>query len=65
MRKRYRLLTGRDDAAFCQKISDALDDGYILHGAPVMTSHNGDVIVGQAVILGNDEQTSKDQHHDG
>ena len=27
-RKRYRFLTGIDDAAFCLRISDALDEGY-------------------------------------
>ena len=30
----YRLLTGPDDAAFCHKVTAALDRGWALHGAP-------------------------------
>jgi hypothetical protein len=28
----YRLLTGGDDAAFCKKVSAALNNGWELHG---------------------------------
>ncbi|MDG4826971.1 DUF1737 domain-containing protein [Asanoa sp. WMMD1127] len=31
---RYRVLTGPDDAAFCRRVSAALDLGYRLHGGP-------------------------------
>ncbi|MFV0258391.1 MAG: DUF1737 domain-containing protein [Acidimicrobiales bacterium] len=48
---RYRLLTGPDDAEFCARISAALDQGYTLYGGPTMTSRDGQVIVGQALIL--------------
>ena len=30
----YRLLTGVDDAAFCHKVTAALDQGWELHGSP-------------------------------
>ena len=30
----YRLLTGADDAAFCHKVTAALDRGWQLHGGP-------------------------------
>jgi hypothetical protein len=50
-RKRFRMLTGIDDSAFCQKVSDALDEGYELYGSPTMTFNGTNVIVGQAVIL--------------
>ena len=30
----YRLLTGADDAAFCKRVSQALNDGWSLHGSP-------------------------------
>jgi hypothetical protein len=50
-RKRFRMLTGVDDSAFCQKVSDALDNGYELYGSPTMTFNGTNVIVGQAVIL--------------
>ena len=32
--KRYRLLTGPDDAAFCQRVSTLIDQGFELHGSP-------------------------------
>lgn len=30
----YRLLTGEDDAAFCHKVTAALNAGWVLHGSP-------------------------------
>ncbi|MBJ3763928.1 DUF1737 domain-containing protein [Maribius pontilimi] len=30
----YRLLTGDDNSAFCHKVSQALSNGWSLHGAP-------------------------------
>ena len=47
----YRLLTGGDDRAFCEKVSAALDDGYVLHGPPVIaTRPDGTVVCAQAVV---------------
>ncbi len=55
-KKRYRLLTGPDDAAFCQRVSQALEEGYRLHGSPAITCRpDGTVIVAQAVILVDEE----------
>ena len=51
MKKSYRFLSGADDAAFCQRVSDVLAEGYILYGNPVMVMDNGNRIVGQAVTL--------------
>ena len=51
MKKSYRFLSGVDDAAFCQRVSDVLAEGYILYGNPVLVMDNGNRIVGQAVIL--------------
>ena len=51
MKKTYRFLSGVDDAAFCQRVSNVLAEGYILYGNPVMVMDNGNRIVGQAVIL--------------
>ena len=50
MRKLYRFLSGVDNAEFCQRVSDALADGYVLYGNPVMVMDNDVRIVGQAVI---------------
>ncbi|GEA87820.1 DUF1737 domain-containing protein [Cellulomonas cellasea] len=50
-RLRYRLLTGPDDRTFCERISAALDEGYVLHGGPAATFDGTRVIVAQAVVL--------------
>jgi len=49
---RYRLITGKDDAAFCRRISDILALGYELHGSPSLTydPQQQCVIAGQAVL---------------
>jgi len=46
----YRLLTGPDDAAFCRRVSEALEMGYRLYGPPAATFDGQHVIVAQAVI---------------
>ena len=51
MRKLYRFLSGVDNAEFCQRVSDALADGYVLYGNPVMVMEKDVRMVGQAVIL--------------
>lgn len=47
----YRLITGPDDRSFCERISTALADGYVLHGSPAATFNGTGVIVAQAVVL--------------
>lgn len=47
---RYRLLTGPDDAAFCRRVSEMLDLGYVLHGGPALIFDGERVIAGQAVV---------------
>ena len=51
MCKSYRFLSGADNADFCQRVSDALADGYVLYGNPVMIMDKDIRVVGQAVIL--------------
>jgi hypothetical protein len=53
---RYRVLTGPDDRAFCERVSAALDAGYELHGGPTITYDGDRVIVGQALILNRDSE---------
>jgi hypothetical protein len=50
-RLRYRVLTGPDDHAFCERVSRALDEGYHLHGGPALTFDGTRVVVAQAVVL--------------
>lgn len=54
-RLRYRLLTGQDTAEFCQRVSDALDEGYQLHGSPtlIFDPDQGTRVAAQAVVLPN------------
>ncbi len=47
---RYRLLTGPDDAKFCHRVSEALEQGYHLHGSPAATFDGDQVIVAQALL---------------
>ena len=49
---RYRLITGKDDAAFCRRISETLALGYQLHGSPTLAydPQQQCVIAGQAVL---------------
>ncbi|WP_404580078.1 DUF1737 domain-containing protein [Dyella koreensis] len=46
----YRLLTGKDDAAFCHRVSEALSLGYRLYGSPAATFNGEHVIVAQALL---------------
>lgn len=55
-RLRYRLLSGTDDRAFCERISDALDDGYRLFGSPVMAFDGTRIVVAQAVVLAGEDE---------
>lgn len=55
---KYRLLTGPDDHAFCERVSQALDDGYRLHGSPAITFNGERAIVAQAVVREAGEKDS-------
>ncbi|HHW2133261.1 DUF1737 domain-containing protein [Pseudomonas aeruginosa] len=48
----YRYLTGIDDAAFCHRVTAALNSGWALYGAPSLTydAARGEVICGQAIV---------------
>jgi len=49
--KAYRYLTGKDDAAFCHRVTQALNAGWQLYGQPTLTYDHkrGEVICGQVV----------------
>ena len=53
LRKLYRFVTGPDTPDCCQRVSDALAEGYQLYGNPVLVVVGGQPIVGQAVIWPN------------
>ena len=47
----YRFLTGPDDNSFCERVTKALSEGWVLYGSPSLTFDplKGRVISGQAV----------------
>ena len=47
----YRLLTGTDTREFCERVSRALAEGYVLHGSPAISVRDGVVVTAQAVVL--------------
>ena len=51
VRLSYRLLTGPDDTKFCERVTQALQEGYELYGSPAATFEGERVIIAQAVIL--------------
>ena len=63
-RKNYRFLTGPDDAAFCQRVSEALAEGYVLYGDPVMVVSDGTRYCGQAVVLPGTRHANAEQGDD-
>ena len=56
----YRCLTGTEDKAFCERVSQALQEGWRLHGSPAMTFDNekGIVKVAQVVVWRGFQTTS-------
>jgi hypothetical protein len=46
----YRVLTRKDDATFCHRVSEALDIGYKLYGSPAVTFNGEYVVVAQALM---------------
>ncbi len=47
----YRYLTGKDDAAFCHRITAALNKGWLLYGPPTLTydAEKKHAVCGQAI----------------
>jgi len=50
--RRYRMLTGTDDRAFCDRVTEALNAGWELYGDPQLTydTVKARVICGQALV---------------
>ena len=50
--KAYRLLTGEDTSAFCHKVTEALANGWALHGGPAYAfdAASGAMRCAQAVV---------------
>jgi hypothetical protein len=50
----YRLLTGKDDRAFCERVSEVLAQGWRLYGSPSLAwdAEAGAMKAAQAVVWG-------------
>jgi ribonuclease HI len=46
----YRVLTGEDNAEFCERVSAALAEGYQLHGSPSIAYDGTKTVVAQALV---------------
>ena len=46
----YRVVTGPDDAAFCQRVSEVIGLGYALYEGPAITFNGENVVVAQALV---------------
>ena len=48
----YRLFTGHDDRAFCERVSEALEQGWRLYGSPTISwdVENNCMKAAQAVV---------------
>ncbi len=46
----YRLISGRDDAEFCRRVSEWVACGYVPYGNPTMAVRRGVVTVAQALV---------------
>jgi ribonuclease H / adenosylcobalamin/alpha-ribazole phosphatase len=46
----YRVLTGEDTAEFCVRVSEALAEGYQLHGGPAIAYDGTKTVVAQALV---------------
>lgn len=58
--KLYRYLTGPDDASFCLRVSEALNNGWELHGGPTLAFDGTRIIAGQAVVKEKPGEFSRD-----
>ena len=59
--KIYRFLTGDDDATFCHKVTEALNNGWKLYGAPqyAFDETKNAMRCGQAVV----KKVAKKDYH--
>ena len=46
----YRFLTGPDDASFCRRVTEALQNGWSLYGDPQLTHTDKGTYCGQAIV---------------
>ena len=60
--KGYRFITDDDTSEFCHRVTEALSNGWALHGEPKMIFDNKRKVIrcGQAVIKKSSKKYTKD-----
>ncbi len=60
--KAYRLITDEDTSAFCHRVSEALSNGWALHGSPAYAydAGSGKMRCAQAVVKQAEGAYSRD-----
>lgn len=46
----YKLITGKDNADFCERITALLAEGYELYGSPALSFNGEHMVVAQALV---------------
>ena len=49
-KERYKLITGKDNNDFCERITQLLSEGYELYGSPALSFNGEHMVVAQAVV---------------
>jgi hypothetical protein len=50
VKEKYKLITGKDDANFCERVTQLLADGYELYGSPAISFNGEHMVVAQALV---------------
>ena len=49
-KEEYKLITGKDNSEFCDRITELLNQGYELYGSPALSFNGEHMVVAQAVV---------------
>lgn len=50
VKEKYKLITGKDDADFCARVTQLLAEGYELYGSPALSFNGEHMVAAQAVV---------------
>ncbi|WP_372883143.1 DUF1737 domain-containing protein [Psychromonas sp.] len=50
VKEKYKLITGKDDADFCQRVTKLLEEGYELYGSPALSFNGEHMVAAQALV---------------
>jgi hypothetical protein len=59
--KLYRFITGPDDEKFCLRVTESLNNGWVLHGSPSLTFDGKTPIAGPALVKEVEDETFNQQ----